>query len=110
MDATDRLKQVAIEIARGLQDSAAGLKNELAELKARAALLESQVQSADLGRDRALNFEPTYNGELQCPRCWVLRDVRADMKPIPGTDRKDFFRCRNCQFEFPIEANEANEA
>ena len=98
MSAIIQIKQAAIEIANDIQERALNRKKELAEIKLRQAQIETQLESAQLCRNRLANFVPEIGGNLQCPRCWVVNETRTALTPTQGDGAVDRFKCKVCHW------------
>ncbi len=99
---TKYLSQVAIMVASDILQSAKALESELRKIEGRKAQIEAQLEAAHLCSKRLSSFKPEIQGDLQCPRCFISREARSTLRPIPGTSTADFFRCGSCEYELPI--------
>ena len=100
----DYVREIAVDLANAMHRQAPRLRDELEKAKGHTHAIEIELHAADLSIDRVNSFQPTFEGDLQCPRCWIKNEVRSIMRPIPGTADEDFFRCITCQFEISIPA------
>lgn len=99
---TKCLNQVAIMVASDILQSAKALESELRKIEERKAQIGAQLEAAYLCSKRLSSFKPEIQGDLQCPRCWISREARSTLRPIPGTSTADFFRCGSCEYELSI--------
>lgn len=90
---TTQLRQFALEIANDILERALKRKPELQEIKMRQAQIEAQLESAHLCHQRARNFRPEIDGNLQCPGCWIRNEAEVALTPIPSDTKDDRFRC-----------------
>ena len=96
------IRKFAVEIGRHAKQRSVYLKHELAEIKARTAEIEAHLRSATLLRERLARFQAEIDGRLQCPRCWVDREVRSSLTEASGTEAEDDLRCHTCGFDLSI--------
>jgi hypothetical protein len=82
------------------QERGARLKQQISDAKQRKAEAEAEYRFARSAPGRFDRFEPVISGIYQCPECWILREIRADLTPIDGEADADWFRCKTCHFEF----------
>src|SRR5262249_47081075 len=102
MPVATELQHIAIGVAKEVQRRWADVQQELRGMQARMAQMQTELQTAKLASQRALNFEFKVDGQYQCPRCWVLDGVKSNIPPIPGGDRDDRFVCRTCFCEIAV--------
>jgi hypothetical protein len=86
-----------MEMAESLSDGRRALEDELADIEKRKAEIEANLSAAKVAHGRAATFEPEIGGNLQCPRCWIYDGNKVSVRPVPGTDKQDFFRCNKCE-------------
>jgi hypothetical protein len=98
-----QLIQLAQRAAENEQQRIETLSKELQEAEERVANLSAALTSAKSAVGRLDEFEPQLGGEYQCPYCWVIRSVEAEITPIPGETNVDWFRCKTCDREISIE-------
>jgi hypothetical protein len=83
---------IATELAMDVKGEAATLQQHLAELENRKLALQ-----------RLSSFVSIHGAELQCPRCWILNDAAASLRPIDGGKKdQDSFQCTVCESEFGL--------
>ena len=103
MDAKMQLKQIAIDIANDHLERAKSLEPEFHRIKTRLAQIQAQLDAAKLHHKRLSHFELEIGGDLQCPGCWVLREAKTSLTPIPSETKDDYFRCPTCGLRIEIE-------
>ena len=86
MSIAGEIKQIATRFAVGLHQRATQLQTELAEVEARKAALQTELDAARLSQQRLMNFEPQIGRDFQCPRCWVQHEKRSVLSPDWGRD------------------------
>lgn len=91
----------ANEAATAAQDTTARLQREISELKERMTQAQAELEVSKSAVNRLDGFEPDFDGDLQCPGCWVSRGTRSRMIPIPSNTHVDWFRCKTCHLELP---------
>ena len=97
MPFSKQLAEEAQQIASQLQGAARALDREKAELEARLGEIEAKGKTARLVPQRLLDFQPTLNGDFQCPMCWVRDSRHSNLFPVGGgTKTKDLWRCHIC--------------
>ena len=99
-DANTELKQIAIQIANELQGRNLHLHKEIQDAELHVAELKLQSESSSAARQRSLDFSPSLRGELQCPECFVRRDIKVSLRPVPSPDSNDIFACKTCGEQF----------
>jgi hypothetical protein len=95
------IRKFAAEIERHAKQRSAYLKHELAEVESRKAGIEAHLHSAMLLQERLARFQPEIDGKLQCPRCWVDREMQSSLTNALGTE-KDTLRCHRCGFDLSM--------
>lgn len=80
---------------RQLEREQAGVEQRIAEIKA-------QLEAARVAQKRLLNYQPSIGTDFQCPRCWVVNEIRADVRPIPSQTSDDIMRCGTCGADIVI--------
>jgi hypothetical protein len=96
------IRKFAAEIGRHAKKRSIFLKHELADIKTRKAEIEAHLHSATLLRERLARFQAEIDGRLQCPRCWVDREMRSSLAEASGTEEEDGLRCHKCGFDLSI--------
>lgn len=105
MSIAGEIRQVAAGLGRQAEVRASHLKVQLAEVEARKAEIQAQLNTARLSPERVFNFKPQIGPYFQCPNCWIENEKRSSLTPVGGPTRaEDFFRCRSCGFEITIQA------
>jgi hypothetical protein len=79
-------------------------KEQLRQLQARQAEIQTCLDEANRSRKRFAKFQAEVNGRFQCPRCWINEATRSRLNPVPGTAGEDIFRCKECHFEISTSA------
>jgi len=96
------IRKFAAEIGLHAEQRAVYLKHELADIMARKAEIEAHLHSTTVLQERLARFQPEIGESLQCPRCWVDREMRSSLTGAPGTEMEDSFRCHKCGFDILI--------
>jgi len=94
-----RVSQLAQERADQTRWMADHYEEQLRRLKMEELDIEAKRRAASLSSKRFANFEPEIDGHLQCPHCWIDKEARSRLNPVPGTAGEDIFRCDECHFE-----------
>lgn len=102
MDAEMVLTNEAAKIAERLQSTARALEPELLEIEKRKIEIDATLHMAHLSRKRLLDLQVRLGTNFQCPRCWIEREARTALTPIPGTDSDDILRCHSCGVDYVI--------
>lgn len=71
-------------------------------LYAAAADLAAVARNDAGVRRRLISFRTRLDNEYQCPGCWMRNEVASPLNAVPGTEREDKMRCRECGAEFVI--------
>ena len=75
----------------------------VAELENRKLEIEARLDAAKYALQRLSSFVSVRGTEFQCPRCWILNEAIASLRPIDGeTKDQDSFRCIVCESEFGL--------
>jgi hypothetical protein len=99
-----QLKQLAADVAHVAQSRIEHLKKEIEEAEQLKAKAQAELGVARSAASQADTFEPEFGGDYQCPYCWVRRDTRSALKPIPSRESNvDRFRCVTCDAEIDLE-------
>jgi hypothetical protein len=96
------ITKFAAEIGRNAEQRSVYLKHELKDITARKSELEAHLRSTTVLQERLARFQPETMEGLQCPRCWVDREMRSSLSKAPSTGLEDSFRCLKCGFDFLI--------
>ena len=99
-----QLKQLSADVAHVAQRRLEQLKKEIEEAEQLKKTAQSELDMAKAAASQADTFEPEVGGTYQCPYCWVRRDTRSALKPIPSSESNvDRFRCVTCDTEIALE-------
>jgi hypothetical protein len=99
-----QLEQLAADIAHVAQSRIEHLKKEIEEAEQLKAKAQAELDMAKAAASQVDTFEPEFGGNYQCPYCWVRRDTRSALKPIPSSESNvDRFRCITCDAEIDLE-------
>ena len=93
----------AQDLVEAAQQRIKGHLNEIDDANMKLEKANTALQSALLSVDRLPHFEPFIKDEHQCPDCWITREIRSNLKPIPSDSSIDFFRCETCTREISNE-------
>jgi len=95
-----QLQQLAADIAHVAQSRIEHLKKEIEEAEQLKAKAQAELEMAKSAASQVDAFEPEFGGDYQCPYCWVRRDTRSALRPIPSSESNvDRFRCVSCDAE-----------
>jgi hypothetical protein len=99
----DYLNQKADEIVASLQSRQAALKNEIAQLEKLVLDKKSDLETARMASKRRMKFLPTLRGKEQCPVCFIVDDIAADLRMTGiANDGDGVLKCNVCQTAFSI--------
>ncbi len=104
MSVTTTIKDEAIGYARRARELEAGLQKEKRGLEDRVRQLEIEIGLHKAAFDRLRTFAVHSNGVYQCPRCWIVQEISADLTPSGDDNGNDVFRCTDCGHEIVIPA------
>lgn len=94
MSIESELRNVAQQIATGLQGQLSSLQREQFEAETRYREATAKLDAAKLAMNRLASFTLKIGGHFQCPKCWFADGTQSNIRAIGGgTDRDDFFRC-----------------
>jgi len=97
MSHAEQLIEIATELAMDVKGEVATLQRRLAELENRKLEIEARLDAAKYALQRLSSFVSVRGTEFQCPRCWILNEAIASLRPIDGeTKDQDSFRCIVC--------------
>jgi hypothetical protein len=103
MSHAEQLIEIATELAMDVKGEVATLQRRLAELENRKLEIEARLDAAKYALQRLSSFVSVRGTEFQCPRCWILNEAIASLRPIDGeTKDQDSFRCIVCESEFGL--------
>jgi len=100
----EQLSRFAHQLSDEARVRAGYYKEQLRQLQARQAELQTSLDAANRSRKRFARFQAQVNGHFQCPRCWINKATRSRLDPVPGTAGEDIFRCNECDFEISTSA------
>jgi hypothetical protein len=96
MSHADQLIEVATELALEAKEEAPKLERMLTELESRKREMEDRLLTGKMALERLRTFVSERGDDLQCPRCWIKREVSATLKSVTVGE----FRCTICQSHF----------
>lgn len=100
----DQLIQLAADTAHVAQSRIEHLRNEIKKAEETKATAQAELEMARSAASQADSFQPEIGGNYQCPYCWVQRDIRSDLKPIPSAESDvDRFKCVTCDAVIDIQ-------
>jgi hypothetical protein len=103
MSHAEQLIEIATELAMDVKGEVATLQRRLAELENRKLEIEARLDAAKYALQRLSSVVSVRGTEFQCPRCWILNEAIASLRPIDGeTKDQDSFRCIVCESEFGL--------
>ena len=89
-------------IKADLSDQTDAAKQELRAMDARQLDLKEDLTALEPRLLRAHSLE-SRDDDI-CANCFINQNIESPLKPIPGDDHVDRFRCRQCDTEFELEA------
>ncbi len=89
------------DIKANLSDQVDQAKQELQNINARQAELETELSELEPRQLRAQNLKS--RDDLICAECFILHDIESPLTSIPGESHVDRFRCRKCESEYELE-------
>jgi hypothetical protein len=88
------LRQFAVHEADELKAAEARIEHEIQDIEGIIAVLNGRRESARLGQQRLLDYNPGPGPDYLCPRCWGHDGARSDLARNEGG-----FRCPVCGFK-----------
>ncbi len=89
------------DIKANLSDQADQAKQELQNINARQAKLETELSELEPRQLRAQSLKS--RDDLICAECFILHDIESPLTSIPGASHVDRFWCRKCDSEYELE-------
>lgn len=100
-----QLNQIAADEAQISESRIEILKNQIKEAEQIKARAQTELDMARSAISQLGSFQPRVSEVYQCPFCWMRRDTRSNLTPIPSPqDGVDLFRCTSCDADFAFEA------
>jgi hypothetical protein len=98
MGIAQRLFAEAEQIAKQFERDVANLQREILDLETELQQKKATLHHARMASERARNFVPMLGANFYCPACWIEKEEKAALRPIPG----DIMRCNVCDREFAV--------
>lgn len=99
-----QLRQRADEAASRAQMQNLHVQKRLSDLKAEVAQLMAAVDAGSLAPKRRLDYKAKIGIDYQCPDCWIVRGVQAQLIPQSSPTAIDLFKCSQCDSILPSRA------
>jgi hypothetical protein len=101
MSITEVVLEIANEYATSLDQRMPALQKELADLEARKAQAEAQLDSARDALKRSHEFPLLLRRDPICPYCWIDSGRKVSLTAVGQTSEDDphltTFRCSSCE-------------
>lgn len=105
MTVSEVLQEEAAGYARMYKGLASQLRNELEKPGYNVASTREKLAAALLVSPRLQNYQTKIGRYYQCPKCWMVDQVQATVKPFGnGTLTEEYFRCEVCHQQYSIPA------
>jgi hypothetical protein len=98
MGIADGLIGTALKMAEQSPHRTSQLQREISDLEAQLQKKEAAHYLARTAANRARNFVPMRGVDFYCPSCWVEKEERAVLRPIP----MDTMKCDSCNRDFDV--------
>jgi hypothetical protein len=72
-----RVRERAAEIVGRRQADGRVAQSVLLSVRRQQGELEAEIHAVRLARERFACFQPEIDGRLQCPRCWIVNELRS---------------------------------
>ncbi len=86
------------DIKANLSDQVDQAKQELQNINARQAELETELSELEPRQLRAQNLKS--RDDLICADCFIIHNIESPLTPMSGGSHVDRFRCRKCNAEY----------
>ena len=104
MSHADQLIEIATELAMDAKDDLADLQRKLSAIETAKVEIEARLHIANHALERLGSFVSIRGNDLQCPRCWIINEVIANLRPASGNDTAQHnFRCEVCKSDFNLQ-------
>src|SRR6516225_6558966 len=81
MSHADQLIEIATELAMDAKDNLADLQRKLSAIETAKVEIEARLHTAKHALERLSSFVSIRGNDLQCPRCWINKEVIASLRP-----------------------------
>ena len=98
MSLGDRLFGIARELAQQSAVRAANLEQEIIAAETQLQNKQTALRNVRMASTRASSFVPMLRSDFYCPACWIEKEQRATLRPIPG----DVMSCDVCDSDFAV--------
>jgi hypothetical protein len=98
MSVGDRLLGIARELAQQSALRATNLEREVLDAETQLQNKQTALHTVRMASKRASTFVPMLGADFYCPGCWIEKELRATLRPIPG----DVMSCNACDSDFAV--------
>ena len=111
MSHADQLIEIATELAMDAKDNLGDLQRKLSAIETAKVEIETRLDIANHALERLSSFVSMQGSDLQCPRCWIINEVTASLRPAnDGIHGHDNFRCESCKSDFNLQIEDRTPA
>lgn len=98
MSLGDHLLGIARELAQQSALRATNLEREILDAETQLQNKQTALRTVRMASKRASTFVPILGTDFYCPGCWIEKELRATLRPIPG----DVMSCNVCNSDFAV--------
>ena len=102
MSAKESIRNKVAGIAEQALRTANVKSKELAEIKDLMAKAQMELHAANLRLKHLQTFQPEIHGKLQCPNCWIEREIKSPLQTVASKTGDDSLGCSQCGFEIDV--------
>ena len=111
MSHADQLIEIATELAMDAKDNLGDLQRKLSAIETAKVEIETRLDTANRALERLSSFVSMQGSDLQCPRCWIINEVTASLRPAnDGNSGHENFRCESCKSDFNLQIEDRTPA
>ena len=108
MSHADQLIEIATELAMDAKDNLGDLQRKLSAIETAKVEIEARLHTANRALERLSSFVSIRGSDLQCPRCWIINEVVASLRP--ANSGRENFRCESCKSDFNLQIEDHTPA